>query len=71
LRVSGGALEKVVISYEKIIPNIQVLRVETEKGASYGISRNPRRVVRFYKKRTACFEGLCNGFFKTYALKPC
>ena len=29
LRVPGGALEDFVLSYAKIIPNVQVLRVET------------------------------------------
>jgi hypothetical protein len=72
LRVSGGALEEAVLSYAKNSPNVQVLRAETEKeGGSYEISGNPRRVVRFCKKRTVCLEVLCNGFFKTYALIPC
>jgi hypothetical protein len=49
LRVSGGALEKVVLSYAKISPNVQVLRAETpEKGGSYIFSRNPRRVVHIF-----------------------
>jgi hypothetical protein len=48
LRVSGGALEKLVLYYVKIIPDIQVLMVETpQKGGSYRFSRNPRRVVWF------------------------
>jgi hypothetical protein len=56
----------------KNIPKVQVLRDETKKeGGLYGISRNPRRVVRFCKKRTICLEFLCNGFFNTYALIPC
>jgi hypothetical protein len=63
--------EEAVLSYAKIIPIIQVLRAETEKGGSYGIYGNPRRVVWFCRKMTTCFEGLCNGFFKTYALIPC
>jgi hypothetical protein len=48
LRVSGGALEKFVLCYVKIIPNIQVLMAETpQKGGSYRFFGNPRRVVRF------------------------
>jgi hypothetical protein len=36
LRVSGGALEEVVLSHAKIIPNVQVLMAETpQKGGSY------------------------------------
>jgi hypothetical protein len=65
-------LEEVVLSYAKIIPNVQLLRFETEKeGGLYEISRSPRRVIWFCKKRMAFFEGLCNGFFKTYSLIPC
>jgi hypothetical protein len=50
LRVYGGALEEVMLSYAKISPNVQVLRAETEKGGAYEISGNPRRIVRFCKK---------------------
>jgi hypothetical protein len=51
LKLVGGALKEVVHSYAKIIPNVQVLRDETEKeGGSYEISGNPRRVVRFLQK---------------------
>jgi hypothetical protein len=72
LRVSGGALDETVLSYAKNSPKFQVLRAETEKeGGSYKISRNPRRVVRFCKKRMVFLEVLCNGFFKTYAMIPC
>ena len=72
LKLAGGALKEFVHSYSKNIANFQVLTTETEKeGGSYRISGNPRRVVRFYKKRTVCLEVLCNGFFKTYALIPC
>ena len=57
LRVSGGALEEAVLSHAKISPNVQVLRAETpQKGGSYGFSGNPRRVVRFSKKRMVCLE---------------
>jgi hypothetical protein len=55
LNLVGGVLKEYVHSYSKNSPNVQVLRVETEKeGGSYGISGNPRRVVRFCKKRTVC-----------------
>jgi hypothetical protein len=55
-------VEEVVLSYAKISPNVQVLRAETEKeGGSYEISGNPRRVVRFCKKRTTCFEACAMG----------
>jgi hypothetical protein len=72
LRVSGGALEEAVLSYAKIIPNVQVLRAE---------NISERRVIRIFWKhlegRTVLQEReetgrcLCNGFFKTYALIPC
>ena len=72
LNLVGGAMKETVHSYSKIIPNVQVLRAETEKeGGSYRIFGNPRRVVQFCKKRTVCLEVLRNGFFKTYALIPC
>ena len=46
MRVFGGALEEVVLSYAKINPNVQVLRVETpQKGGSYEFSGNLRRVI--------------------------
>jgi hypothetical protein len=49
LRVSGGALEKVVLSYAKICLNVQVLGAKTLKRRGlYGISGNPRRVVRIF-----------------------
>jgi hypothetical protein len=50
LKLVGGVLKEAVHSYAKIIPNVQVLRVETEKGGSYEISGNPRRVVQFLQK---------------------
>jgi hypothetical protein len=31
MKLVGGALKEVVHSYAKIIPNVQVLRAETEK----------------------------------------
>jgi hypothetical protein len=57
LRVFGGALEKAVLSYAKIIPNIQVLRAETPHrkeghtnfletlGGSYGSAEKRGRLV--------------------------
>jgi len=65
-------MKEVVPSYEKNSPNIQVLRAKTKnEGGSYGISGNPRMVVRFCKKRMVFLEVFCNGLFKTYALIPC
>jgi hypothetical protein len=62
LRVSGGALEEVVLSYAKIIPNVQVLRAETpQKGGSYGFSGNPRRVVRFCRKERRLVDACAMG----------
>jgi hypothetical protein len=51
LRVSGGALEKAVLSHAKICLNVQVLGAETlKRRGSYGFSGNPRRVVRFCRR---------------------
>jgi hypothetical protein len=65
LRVSGGVLEEAILSYAKNIPNIQLLRGETEKeGGPYKISGNPRRVVQFCKSERRLGICLCNGFFQ-------
>jgi hypothetical protein len=46
LRVSGGALEKDILSYAKFFLNIQVLGAETlKRRGSCEISGNPRRVI--------------------------
>jgi hypothetical protein len=51
LRVSGGALEKVVLSYANIFLNFQFLGAETHKiRGLYKISGNLRRVVRLCKR---------------------
>jgi hypothetical protein len=51
LRVFGGALEEVVVSYAKIIPKVQLLMVGTpQKAGLYKFSGNPRRVIRFCRK---------------------
>jgi hypothetical protein len=72
LKLVGGALKEVVHSYALFSPNVQVTSVETpQKGRSYEISRNPRRVVRFCRRERITEICLCNGFLKTYALIPC
>jgi hypothetical protein len=72
LKLDGGALKEAVHSYALFIPNVQVSSAETpQKGRSYKISGNPRRVVRFFRSERMIRICLCNGFFKTYALIPC
>ena len=72
MRVVGGVLREVVHPYAIFIPNVQVLSAETPKNrGSYKFSGNPRRVVRFCRRERTARRSLCNGFFKTYALKPC
>jgi hypothetical protein len=72
MKLVGGALKEVVHSYALFSPSVQVTSVETpQKGRSYGISGNPRRVVRFCRSERMTGICLCNGFFKTYALIPC
>jgi hypothetical protein len=62
LRVFGGALEEDVLSYAKISPNAQVLRAETlQKGGPYRFSRNPRRVVQFYRKERRLVDACAMG----------
>jgi hypothetical protein len=47
----------------------KVLKQPKREGRTF--SGNPRRVVRFCRREDDLLEGLCNGFFKTYALIPC
>ena len=43
MKLVGSVLKEAVHSYSKISPNVQVLRVETEKeGGSYGFYRSER-----------------------------
>ena len=62
LKLARGAMKEVVHSYALFIPNVQVLSVE---------NTSERRVARFCESERMTGECLCNGFFKTYALKPC
>jgi hypothetical protein len=72
LKLVGGALKEVVHSYALFIPSVQVLSVGTpRKGGLYEISGNPRRVIWFCRNERMTGRYLCNGFFGTYALKPC
>jgi hypothetical protein len=72
LKVIGGVLKEVVHSYVIFSPVVLVESDETtKKKRAIPFSGNPRRVVRFCKREDGLLEGLCNGFFKTYALKPC
>jgi len=46
LNLVGGALKEAIQSYVIFSPNVQVTSVETpQRGRSYEISGNPRRVV--------------------------
>jgi hypothetical protein len=50
-KLAGGTLKEAVHSYELFSPNIQVTSAETpQRGRSYKISGNPRRVVRFCRR---------------------
>jgi hypothetical protein len=72
LKVAEGALKEAVHSYAIFSPNVSVESDETTKQERvvpfYG---NLRRAVRFCRREDDLLEGLCNGFFKTYALIPC
>jgi hypothetical protein len=62
LRVYGGALEESVLSYAKIIPNVQVLRAETHQTIlPYRFSGNPRRIVRFWRKERRLVDACAMG----------
>jgi hypothetical protein len=51
LKIVGGALKEVVHSYALFSPNVQVTSVETpQRGRSYEIFGNPRRVVQFCRR---------------------
>jgi hypothetical protein len=71
--VAGGALKEAVHSYAIFSPNVSVKSAETTKQERVVpfFSGNPRRVVRFCIREDDLLEGLCNVFFKTYALIPC
>jgi hypothetical protein len=72
LRVVGGALREAVDLCAIFSPNVSILSVGTpKKERVVRIFGNPRRAIRFWRKEDNNFEGLCNGFFKTYALIPC
>jgi hypothetical protein len=73
LKLVGDALKEVVHSYALFSQKIQVPSAKNlQKRRPYEIFGNPRRVVQFLQKRERMDEScLCNGFFKTYALKPC
>jgi hypothetical protein len=72
LRVVEGALREVVHTYAIFSPNVSILSDGiAKKERVIRISRNLRRVVRFCIIETTISRSLCNGFFKTYALKPC
>jgi hypothetical protein len=65
-------LREEVHPYAIFSPNVSVLNAGTlNKERVVRFSGYPRRVVRILEKRTVGFVGLCNGFFKTYALIPC
>jgi hypothetical protein len=72
LKLVEGALKEAVHFYALFRPNVQMPSSETsQKGRSYGISGNPRRVIQFCKREKMAENCLCNGFFKTYDLIPC
>jgi hypothetical protein len=51
LKLVGGALKESVHSYALFSPNVQVKSVETpQRGRSYEISGNPRRVIWFCRR---------------------
>jgi hypothetical protein len=57
--------------YVIISPSVSILSVGTpKKERVVRSSRNPRRVIRFFKRERTTARRLCNGFFKTYALIP-
>jgi hypothetical protein len=71
LKLVGGALRRLYTPIQFLSPTskFKVLKYLRE-GGSYNFFGNPRKVVRFCRKRmTGSY--LCNGFFKTYALIPC
>jgi hypothetical protein len=46
----------------KLAPMFKCLRAETpRKGRSYGFSRNPRRVVRFYREERRLVDACAMG----------
>ena len=52
LKLVGGVLKEAVHYYVLLIPTVQVTSVETpQRGRSYEISGNPRRVVRFSRRQ--------------------
>jgi hypothetical protein len=60
LKLVGGALKEVVHSYALFSPNIQVTSVETpQRGRSYKISGNPRRVVWFCRRERGWLKVVC------------
>ena len=62
LRVFGGVLKEAVHSYAIFSPNVSVEGAETtQKGEG----------CTDYIKEDGLLQGLCNGSFKSYALKPC
>jgi hypothetical protein len=72
LRVVGGAFWEAVHTYAIFSPNVSILSAGIpKKERVVHISGNPRRVIRFCITERTVSGIFCNGFFRTYALKPC
>jgi hypothetical protein len=54
-----------------LAPTLKYKVLKLAKGGTYFFSETLGGPYGFAERRTTCFEGLCNGFFKTYALIPC
>jgi hypothetical protein len=60
LKLVGGVLKEAVHSYALFSPNVQVPSAGTpQRGRSYTISGNPRRVVRFCRRERGWLKFAC------------
>ena len=60
LKLVGDALKEAVYSYALFSPNVQVPSAGTpQRGRSYTISGNPRRVVRFCRRERRWMKFVC------------